>query len=312
MDYQLYFKPFSSAYEDLSDPSNDFVNYFASINHGNIRPVIDSLYPGVSPTGYGVSLILSRILKVKEVFFSDRTLADKLTKNATYRSVCLLDKGKTPSHNTYSTLRKRMGVDGYRQIHRRFVLEAHKLGLLDPELPSLPKTRKKGIILVGDSTFILTSCSTKGIKQEDGLWLFKDPSVAFGRPHHKYRYAVGHKAHTLMSLAGIPLVSIVTSANVQDQNVIHDLVKELFNRYPDLTFAYIILDRGYDTEDIHRDIYEQYNPTTTLIITSIYSQVAFSYVRDKPYGFLLVPTLLIIKPHRYHRFLKVRQPQVRL
>jgi len=265
MDYQLPFKPFSTAYDDLNDSDNDFVNYFASINHTNIVPIINERYVGVGPNGYGVSLILSRMLKVKEIFFSDRVLARKLKNNATYRSVCLLDTTQTPSHNTYNTLRKRLGVEGFRQIHRRFVLEAHSLGLLNPEIPQLPKTRRKGIIVVGDSTFIRATCSTQGEKQDDGSWLFKDISVSFGRPNHKYRYPVGHKAHSLMSVTGIPLISLVTAAGTSDQIGIIELVKELFQLYPDLDFAYIILDRGYDAEEIHRTLYETYNMLPIII-----------------------------------------------
>jgi hypothetical protein len=230
MDYQLYFRSFSSAYEDLSDPENDFVN-----------------------------LILSRILKVKEILFSDRILADRLATNATYRAVCLMEKGNTPAHNTYHTLRTRLGIEGFQQTHVNFVKQAHECGLLIPEFPSLPKNRRKGIILVADSTFIIAKCSTKGTRQDDGQWLFSDPSVAFGRTHHKHRYAVGHKAHTVMSLTGIPLVSIITSAEVSDQNVIFELLDDLFKRYSELTFAYLILDRGYDAEEIHRDIFENYH-----------------------------------------------------
>ena len=259
MEYQFCFKPFSSAYEDLSDPNNEFVNYFASINLHNISPIIDQTYVDIGPRGYGVSLILSRILKVKELLFSDRILAEKLRSNATYRAVCLMEKGHTPAHNTYHTLRHRVGVEGFRQIHRNFVYQAHSMGLLAPELSFLPKNKRKGIILIADSTFILGTCSSKGTKQKDGSWLFTDPTVAFYRPHHKYRYPVGHKAHTLISLTGIPLVSILTSAAVQDQNIILVLLQELFERYPDVIFAYILLDRGYDTEEIHRIIYEKYN-----------------------------------------------------
>jgi hypothetical protein len=265
MDYQLQFKPFSSAYDDLNDPDNDFVNYFSSIALENIVPIINERYVGVGPNGYGVSLILSRLLKVKEIFFSDRVLADKLKDNATYRSVCLLDKSRTPSHNTYNTLRKRLGVEGFRQIHRRFVLQAHSLGLLNPDMPRLPKTRRPGIIVVGDSTFIRATCSTKGEKQDDGSWLFQDASVSFGRPNHKYRYPVGHKAHSLMSVTGIPLVSIVTAASTSDQTGIIELVKELFRLYPELDFAYIILDRGYDADEIHRILYETYNIVPIII-----------------------------------------------
>ena len=258
MGYQLSFKPFSSAYEDLSDPENEFVNYFANIELQNIKSVIDQHYGDVGPRGYGLSLILSRILKVKELLFSDRILANKLKSNATYRAVCLMEKGHTPSHNTYNTLRSRLGVEGFREINRNFVYQAHSIGLLNPELSFLPKNRRKGIILVADSTFIVANCSTIGKKLDDGSWLFTDPSVSFGRPHHRYRYAVGHKVHTLINIAGIPLVSILTSAEVHDQNVIFSLLKELFKKYPDLPFAYIIIDRGYDAEEIHDGIYEQY------------------------------------------------------
>ena len=259
MEYQLQFKPFSSAYDDLNDPDNDFVNYFASVSHGNITSIVNERYVGVGPNGYGVSLVLARILKVKEIFVSDRVLARKLTNNATYRAVCLLDKLQTPSHNTFNTLRKRLGVKGFRQIHRRFVLEAYSHGLLNPEMPQMPKTRRKGIVLVGDSTFIRATCSTTGEKQKDGSWLFQDDSVSFGRPHHKYRYPVGHKAHSLMSVTGIPLISIVTAADVADQTVIIELVKELVLLYPELTFSYILLDRGYDADDIHKTLYETYH-----------------------------------------------------
>ena len=30
-------------------------------------------------------------------------------------------------------------------------------------------------------------------------------------------------------------------------------------RYPDLPFAHIILDRGYNAEEIHQDIYEHFS-----------------------------------------------------
>ena len=76
-------------------------------------------------------------------------------------------------------MRQRLGVDGYIEIHKRFVTRAHSLGLLTPEIRDLPENRKKGIILVADSTFLITSGSTKGEKDESGKWRFQDDSVAF-------------------------------------------------------------------------------------------------------------------------------------
>jgi len=51
-------------------------------------------------------------------------------------------------------LRKRLGPEGFAEIHKRFVLKANSLGLLEPEISDLPKHRKKGIILVAEATFL--------------------------------------------------------------------------------------------------------------------------------------------------------------
>ena len=263
--YQLIFKPFSYSYDDLTDKENDFIRYFESINLQSISNVTDKYYRGPGPKGYGHSLILSRILKVKELFFSDRILADKLAKNEIYRLVCLMDKNKTPSHNTYNTLRKSLGVEGYTEIHKNFIRDAQALGLIDPDLPELPKNRRKGIILIADSTFIYPDASTKGQKQSDGSWLFSDPSLAFGRPHHKYKYPVGHKAQSLITITGIPVVSFVVANNIHDQYYVIPLLDEFRQRFPDIKIAYIILDKGYDNEEIYQIIYESYNIIPVII-----------------------------------------------
>jgi hypothetical protein len=67
-------------------------------------------------------------------------------------------------------LRKRLGPKGFIEIHKRFVCKADGLGLLKPEVKKLPQNRKKGIILVADSTFLITSGSTKGEKDQLGNW----------------------------------------------------------------------------------------------------------------------------------------------
>ena len=144
--------------------------------------------------------------------------------------------------------------------------KAHSLGLLNPEVKQLPKNRKKGIILVADSTFLITSGSTRGEKDQQGNWHFTDGSVAFsGKGHHKHKYAVGHKAHSLRTINGVPLISLLTPANVSDQDIILVLIEELVDRYPNLDFAYIILDRGYDSEEIHHDIYEFFGIIAVII-----------------------------------------------
>ena len=265
VNYQLPLPQYSSAYPDLIAKDNELVNYFRSINLHNISSVTNKYYSGLGPQGYGIGLFLSRILKIKQMFFSDRILAKRLSENSTYRHLCLLEKGPTPAHNTYNTLRKHLGIDEYRKIHVNFVNEAQKLKLLNPDIKVLPKKRRKGLILIGDSTPIKSYCRTKGIKQEDGSWVFTDPSVSFGRPHHRDKYPVGHKAHSLVTITGIPMISIVSTRRDSDQKHIFPLLDGFKKKFHSLHIAYVVLDAGYDTEEIHKGIYESYNIIPVII-----------------------------------------------
>ena len=256
---QIPFRVICSAVADLTDPDNDLVNYFLSIDTQPIAAVIASAFGIRGPKGYGVSLVLSRILKVKQVFVSDRILSQRLKEVATYRSLCGFANGKVAAHNTYSTLRKALGAEGYAQIHAGSVRCAHRLGLLDPDLPMLPKNRRKGLIVIADSTTIRAYCSTSGKKQPDGTWLFTDPSVTFGRPHHRDKFPIGHKAHSLIAISGVPLVSEISPRNAADQDYLFPLLDQFGERFPEMKIAYIVLDREYDAEPIHGKLYGDYD-----------------------------------------------------
>ena len=177
VDFQLPLPGLSRDFNELTKQEKDFIAYFSAIDMDSISPVVDC-YAGIGPKGYSVFLILARIIKIKERILSDRQLAEVLKKNDLYRFVT---NDIQPAHNTFNTLRRRLGLEGFVEIHKRFVLKAHSLGLLKPEIPDLPKHRKKGIILVADSTFLITCGSTKGEKDNQGHWRFKDESVAFGK-----------------------------------------------------------------------------------------------------------------------------------
>jgi hypothetical protein len=249
-------------FNGLTEQERQFIAYFSTIDLDCISPVVDC-YAGIGPKGYGTALILARIIKIKERILSDRQLADGLKKSDLYR---FITRNTQPAHNTFNTLRRRLGPRGFIEIHKRFVKKAHSLGLLDPEIKNLPKNKKKGIIIVADSTFMITAGSTRGAKDEQGQWHFNDPTVAFlGKRHHKHKYPVGHKAHSLRTISGVPLVTLISSANESDQNFIIALIEQLIARYPYLRVAYIILDRGYDTEEIHHDIYEFFDITPVII-----------------------------------------------
>ena len=176
---QIPFRVTSSAGADLADPQNDLVNYFLSIDMQPIAAVIANAFGGRGPKGYGVSLVLSRILKVKQIFISDRILAQRLKEVATYRRLCGLTDGAIPAHNTYCTLRKALGVQGYAEIQVGFVRCACGSLCLILNCRCCPTI--EGLIVMADSTTIRAYCSTKGKKLPDGTWLFTDPSVAFGR-----------------------------------------------------------------------------------------------------------------------------------
>ena len=232
----------------------EFLGYFRSIDKHAIEGIL-SEYHSTGPFGYTTSLILSRILKVKERISSDRELSDKLAKNPIYRDAVGISRNEIPAHNTFNTLRRRLGPEGFARIHRHFVLQAHETGLLIPPLENIPDIVRDKIILIGDSTFLVAVASTKGEKDEEGNWLFTDDSIAFGRPHHKHKYPVGHRAHTVMSVSGIPIASLIAPANESDVVHIMPLLQAALARYPKLHFGSVILDAIYDSEDLHRDIY---------------------------------------------------------
>ena len=232
------------------------LDYFRSIDKHAIEKIL-SEYHTTGPLGYSSTLILSRILKVKERISSDRELCLKLAKNPIYRDAVGIHAYEIPAHTTFHTLRQRLGPEGFSRIHSYFVLQAYTAGLLTPPLKHIPGVIKNKIVLIGDSTFLLAVASTKGERDTNGNWLFTDDSIAFGKPHHKHKYPVGHRAHSVISVSGIPLVSLLAPANESDEGHIIPVLQETLLRYPKLPFGAIILDAGYDSENLHRDIYTE-------------------------------------------------------
>ncbi len=239
---------------DRTSQETEFLEYFRSIEKQTIQEVL-AQQRSTGPVGYSTSLVMARILKVKERISSDRELSEKLAKIRIYREAIGISRHEIPAHNTFHTLRHRLGPEGFAQIHHHFVLQAHRMGLLTPPLPALPRMVKDKIILLGDSTFLKAVASSKAEKDAKGNWLFTDDSIAFGKPHHKHKYPVGHRAHTLTAVSGIPIMSLLAPANESDQAHILPLLRMARARYPDLPFACVILDAGYDAEELHHDIY---------------------------------------------------------
>lgn len=297
VNFQIPLPGLARNFNSLTSEEKDFIHYFSTIDNNSIAPVIDC-YTGIGPKGYGTSLIVARIIKVKERILSDRQLAKVLRQNDLYRFVT---HDIQPSHNTFNTLRRRLGPQGFIEIHKRFVKKAHCLGLLDIEIKALPHNKKKGIIIAADSTFLITSGSTKGKKDKQGHWHFHDDSVLFaGKGHHRHKYPVGHKAHTLRTISGVPLVTLLAPAHESDQVFIFPLIEELLDRYPYLSFSYIILDRGYDAEEIHQNIYEDFKIIPIIIRKKMVYPKGFTAEGYPlcPWGFTMKPKGIDYKHRR--------------
>jgi hypothetical protein len=297
VDLQIPLPGLARDFNTLTTEERDFIQYFAAIDNTCIAPVTEC-YGGIGPKGYGSSLMLARMIKVKERILSDRQLAKVLRQHDLYRFVT---NNIQPSHTTFNTLRKRLGPPGFIEIHKRFVHKAHSLGLLDIEISALPKNRKPGIILVADSMFLITSGSTRGRKDEQGRWHFHDDTVSFfGKRHHRHKYPVGHKTHSLRTISGVPLVTLLSPAHESDQAFILPLVEELLGRYPALQFSYLILDRGYDAEEIHQNIYEYAGIIPVIIRKKMVSPKGFTEDGYPlcPWGFAMKPRGIEYKQHR--------------
>ena len=150
VDLQIPLPGLARDFNTLTTEERDFIQYFAAIDNTCSAPVTEC-YGGIGPQGYGASLILARMIKVKERILSDRQLAKVLRQHDLYRFVT---NNIQPSHTTFNTLRKRLGPPGFIEIHKRFVHKAHRLGLLDIEISTLPKNRKPGIFTEFKDHFI--------------------------------------------------------------------------------------------------------------------------------------------------------------
>lgn len=260
MEYQLPLSIFTGVYEDLTNPNNDLLGFFSQIDRSAVEAISAEPYSGLGPEGYGAARYLALLLKVKQNIVSDRRLVADLSTNELYRRAIGLraDPSAVPGRSALSAFRARLGVEGFLRLHQHFVLHAHREGLTCPEFPQLPKNRRPGIIAIADGTFLRAYAHQHPRVGPDGERRFTDESVTYGRRHPIYRYPVGHKAHTLMAAGGLPLVSIVAPANELDQTHLLPLLERFRELYPDLDVAYLLLDKGYDAEDLYREVYEDY------------------------------------------------------
>lgn len=260
MGHQIPLSAFSGVYADLTNPDNDLLGFFAQVDVAAVNTVLADYYSGRGPDGYGAARYLALLLRVKQNIVSDRRLVADLAANELYRRAIGLDADphSVPKRSALSAFRARLGPDGFWALHRLFALRALAAGLGEPDLPMLPRNRRRGLILIVDGTFLRAYAHQHPSVEQDGTKRFTDPSVTYGRRHPIYRYPVGHKAHSLVTAGGLPLVSITAPANELDHTHLPALLERFRALYPDLEVAYLLLDRGYDADALYRAVYEDY------------------------------------------------------
>jgi len=261
MEHELPLAAFTGCYADLTNPDNELLGFFAQVDPRVLENICGPYYSGSGPEGYGAARYLALLLRVKQNIVSDRRLVADLAANELYRRAIGLgaDPNAVPGRSALSAFRARLGPEGFLSLHRHFVLRAHEAGLTQPALDQLPKNRRPGVIAIVDGTFLRAYCHQHPKQGDDGERRFADPSVTYGRRHPIYRYPVGHKAHTLVSAGGLPLVSIVAPVNELDQTHLLPLLERFRALYPDMEVAYLLLDKGYDVEALYRAVYEDYD-----------------------------------------------------
>lgn len=260
MEYQFPLAPFTGVYADATNPDNELLGFFAQVDPRAVETICAPYYTGLGPGGYGATRYLALLLRIKQNIVSDRRLVTDLRTNELYRRAIGLGSDPTavPGRSVLSAFRSRLGPEGFWALHRHFVERAHRVGLTTPALEHLPANRRPGVIVIVDGTFLRSYCHQHPKRGADGERRFTDPSVTYGRRHPIYRYAVGHKAHTLIAAGGLPLASIVAPANELDQTHLLPLLERFRELYPDMEVAYLLLDKGYDVEALYGIIYEDY------------------------------------------------------
>ena len=76
--------------------------------------------------------VLAPILRVKESISSDRELSEKLATIKIYSDAIGIHYDEIPTHNSFNTLRQRLGPEGFVEIHRHVLFQAYTIGLLTP------------------------------------------------------------------------------------------------------------------------------------------------------------------------------------
>jgi hypothetical protein len=152
-------------------------------------------------------MLLALMFMRFEAVPSIRKLCRKLERRSYARGICEF-KDETPDHTTFSKFITRAKPETVEKLFTDFRTQAFRMGIIDP---------LEAVKVSVDSTF-MKAYSRRGKK--GGI---SDRGARVGRAERR-SYKLGWRAHTLVSMKGLPITYIVRAANVNDKGLVKPLL----------------------------------------------------------------------------------------
>jgi len=196
---------------------------FSSIDFSFIRNLIPESSlgrEGFDPVSLFKALLLIPLGEVR----SQRHLARKLRFDGRLSYLCGFSYGKTPSHNTFTVFKKRVGAKRFKEILETLISQA------------LACKGKGKTSLAIDSTHITAHSNQKFPSDKDARWGVKDENTFF----------FGYKLHASVIPSNFPLPTSVeiTSGEAYDGRFYKPLLKNTLEKVP---VNRAIADAAYDS-----------------------------------------------------------------
>jgi len=196
---------------------------FSSVDFSFIRTLVPEASlgrEGFDPVSLFKALLLIPLGEAR----SQRELARKLRFDGRLSYLCGFSYGQTPSHNTFTVFKKRVGEKRFRKILENLISQA------------LSCRSKKGTSLAMDSTAVKAYSQEKFPSDADARWGAKEEG----------KYFFGYKLHASVIPSNLPLPASVevSSGEAFDGNFFKPLLKNALKK---VRVKKAIADAGYDT-----------------------------------------------------------------
>jgi hypothetical protein len=184
-------------------------------------------------------MLLALLFMRFEAIPSVRKLCRRLERRGYARDICEFKDG-TPDHTTFSKFITRAKPETVEKLFTDFRTQAFRMGIIDP---------LEAVKASVDSTF-MKAYSRRGRK--GGI---SDRGARVGRAERR-SYKLGWRAHTLVSMKGLPITYIVRAANVNDKELVKPLLKKASRliRLYGKRITHVIADSQYYSAEVFKTI----------------------------------------------------------